>query len=131
MRSVVLSVGAMVFTIVLLLALLLKKTFHTEQQLLSIRSETIARQYTELRSAYEENRCLIHDERHKMQYLRECMENDEYGKVRTFLGMNTKQNLESQRRKHWSPIATLDFILNMKIRRIEETWHQIHSENRH
>ena len=77
LRSVVLSVGAMVFTIVLLLALLLKKTFHTEQQLLSIRSEAIARQYTELRSAYEENRCLIHDERHKMQYLRECMENDE------------------------------------------------------
>ena len=118
LRSVVLSVGAMVFTIVLLLALLLKKTFHTEQQLLSIRSEAIARQYTELRSAYEENRCLIHDERHKLQYLRECMENDEYEKVRTFLGMYEAE-LESQRRKHWSPIATLDFILNMKIRRIE------------
>lgn len=46
------------------------------------------------------------------------MENDEYEKVRTFLGMYEAE-LESQRRKHWSPIATLDFILNMKIRRIE------------
>lgn len=73
----------------------------------------------ELKHAYEENRCLIHDERYKMQYLRECMENDEYEKVRTFLSVY-EEELEAQRRKRWSPIATLDFILNMKIRRIEE-----------
>ena len=53
-----------------------------------------------------------------MQYLRECMENKEYEKARIFLGVY-EEELERQRRKHWSPISTLDFILNMKIRRIE------------
>lgn len=46
------------------------------------------------------------------------MENKEYEKARIFLGVY-EEELERQRRKHWSPISTLDFILNMKIRRIE------------
>lgn len=117
-RVVVVSAAIIIFSVLLLFILLLKKNFETEQQLLNVRNEAIEHQYVELKDAYEENRCLIHDERHKMQYLRECMENKEYEKVRTFLGVY-EEELETQRRKHWSPIFTLDFILNMKIRRIE------------
>ena len=117
-RVVVVSAAIIIFSVLLLFILLLKKNFETEQQLLNVRNEAIEHQYVELKDAYEENRCLIHDERHKMQYLRECMENKEYEKVRTFLGVY-EEELETQRRKHWSPISTLDFILNMKIRRIE------------
>lgn len=117
-RVVVVSAAIIIFSVLLLFILLLKKNFETEQQLLNVRNEAIEHQYVELKHAYEENRCLIHDERHKMQYLRECMENKEYEKVRTFLGVY-EEELETQRRKHWSPISTLDFILNMKIRRIE------------
>lgn len=84
-RIVITSVAVVVIVTCLLLVLLLKKTLETEQQLLSVRNQAIERQYAELRSAYEENRCLIHDERYRMQYLMECMENNEYEKARTFL----------------------------------------------
>lgn len=117
-RVVVVSAAIILFSVLLLFILLLKKSFETEQKILSVRNEAIEHQYVELKNAYEENRCLIHDERHKMQYLRECMENKEYEKARIFLGVY-EEELERQRRKHWSPISTLDFILNMKIRRIE------------
>ena len=118
-RIVITSVAVVVIVTCLLLVLLLKKTLETEQQLLSVRNQAIERQYAELRSAYEENRCLIHDERYRMQYLMECMENNEYEKARTFL-REYQTELEMQRRKHWSPITALDFILNMKIQKIEE-----------
>lgn len=118
-RIVITSVTVVVIVTCLLLVLLLKKTLETEQQLLSIRNQIIECQYAELRNAYEENRCLIHDECYRMQYLMECMENNEYGKARIFLG-EYQTDLETQRRKHWSPIAALDFILNMKIQRIEK-----------
>ena len=84
-RIVITSVTVVVIVTCLLLVLLLKKTLETEQQLLSIRNQIIECQYAELRNAYEENRCLIHDERYRMQYLMECMENNEYGKARIFL----------------------------------------------
>ena len=118
-RIVITSVTVVVIVTCLLLVLLLKKTLETEQQLLSIRNQIIECQYAELRNAYEENRCSIHDERYRMQYLMECMENNEYGKARIFLG-EYQTDLETQRRKHRSPIAALDFILNMKIQRIEK-----------
>lgn len=116
----VLFITVAVIIIVLILVIsLFMKSLESEKQLLDVRNDAIEQQYRELRAAYERNRCLLHDEKHMIQYLEECFQNGDVGRAQEFLGKYRK-NVLSQSRHSWIGLPTLDFIINMKNDRMRE-----------
>ena len=109
----------MVFAIFVLLITLFKKSLLAEQRLLSVRNSAIEQQYQELRKAYEQNRCLVHDEKHRMQYIGECLENGDLERARDFIKKSCG-DMQSEKHRLWTGISSLDFIINMKNVYIEE-----------
>lgn len=109
----------MVFAIFVLLITLFKKSLLAEQRLLSVRNSAIEQQYQELRKAYEQNRCLVHDEKHRMQYIGECLENGDLERARDFIKKSCG-DMQSEKHRLWTGLSSLDFIINMKNVYIEE-----------
>ena len=46
---------------------------YIQRKYLEVRNNVIASQYEELNESYKKYRCLIHDERHMMDYIEECI----------------------------------------------------------
>ena len=109
----------MAFVIFVLLITLFKKSMLAEQRLLSVRNSAIEQQYQELRKAYEQNRCLVHDEKHRMQYIGECLENGDLERARDFIKKSCGE-MQSEKHRLWTGLSSLDFIINTKNVYIEE-----------
>lgn len=95
------------------------KLVETEKQLLEIRNDTVESQYRELSRAYEKNKCLIHDEKHMISYVLECIMNEQMQDAMIFL-RDFQNDLVKQEGKTWTGITCLDFMLNLKCRKMEE-----------
>jgi len=79
----------------------------------------VERQYRELQIAYEQNRQLIHDEKQMIQYLGECLDAEDYQSASRFL-REYRQDIAQKQRRSWTGISTLDFLLNLKKRVMDE-----------
>lgn len=122
------SVGEMTamlsVTICLIIGLLLTisksfiKTEKAEKNLYEIRNAVVEQQYQEMRKAYEQNRRFVHDQKHMIQYLKECLNSGDMQNAREFL-MQYETNEEHSVRKMWTGISTLDFIMNIKYAAME------------
>lgn len=118
-------VQVLIITIIVVMALLMlvvgmfKRSVEAEKKLLDVRNDAVEQQYVELRRAYEQNRCLIHDEKHRMQYIEECLEHRDIERASAFL-REYREKLQANARRAWTGLPTLDFIINMKSRRMEE-----------
>ncbi|MDO4345562.1 MAG: ATP-binding protein [Eubacteriales bacterium] len=117
-------VGTILVVIGLLIGLLYAiaysvwKSSETQKNFLNMRNQIMEQQYVELRKAYEQNRCIIHDEKHMINYLTECLSSGEVQKAQEFLGVcSKKRNHDSG--KFWTGFPTLDFMLNMKKREMD------------
>lgn len=108
-----------ILTVLVLIISLIKKSLESEKQLLDVRNKAVEQQYQELRKAYEQNRCLIHDEKHMVQYIEECLQNNDADRALSFLEAY-QVNMRAQSRHSWTGIPTVDFIINMKNARMEE-----------
>lgn len=95
------------------------KSIENEKKLLDVRNTAVERQYRELRIAYEQNRQLIHDEKHMIQYLGECLDAEDYQAASRFL-REYRQDIVQKQRRSWTGISTLDFLLNLKKRVMDE-----------
>lgn len=109
---------ALLFTIgiiaVLLCALakMFVNTLEGEKKLLDIRNAAMEQQYQELREAYQQNRCLIHDEKHMIQYIAECLENNEIQRAADFI-KKYSFDISKELKHEWTGVPTLDFIINI------------------
>lgn len=122
------SVGEMTamlsVTICLIIGLLLTisksfiKTEKAEKNLYEIRNAVVEQQYQEMRKAYEQNRRFVHDQKHMIQYLKECLNSGDMQNAREFL-MQYETNTVHSIRKTWAGISTLDFIMNIKYAAME------------
>ena len=84
-----------------------------ENNILNVRYDVIKAQYEELKSAYEGYRCLVHDEKHLISYVAECLDNGNVEEVQKFLN-NYQATSLSRNRITWTGISTLDFMLSIK-----------------
>ena len=96
-----LCTAGLVFLILILLIALIKKTLISEQRLLAVRNETMEQQYEELRRAYELNRCIIHDEKHRIQYIEECLKNEDVKRARDFI-RECQENIYVGKNRTWT-----------------------------
>lgn len=108
--------------VILLLLFVLARAFlnlvEGEKKLLDVRNEAMEQQYQELQEAYQQNRCLIHDQKHMIQYMVECLESNEIEKAISF-ARKYGEGISKQSKHAWTGLPTLDFILNMKKRKMD------------
>lgn len=95
------------------------KSSEMQKQFLDMRNTVMDEQYKELREAYEHNRCMIHDEKHMVAYLKECLENGDVQQACSFLD-SFERNQQQGARQFWTGISTVDFMLTMKKRKMDQ-----------
>lgn len=107
------------FCLLFMVIKLLGKTIDAERNLLDVRNEAMECQYQELRQSYEKYRCLLHDEKHMIFYLKECLDKGNVQEGKAFLE-NYHDNIVNTEKRSWTGMVTLDFILNTKKRKMDE-----------
>lgn len=90
-----------------------------EKRILDIRNAAMEQQYQELMEAYQQNRCLIHAEKHMIQYIAECLENNEIQRAADFI-KKYSFNISKEQKHEWTGVPTLDFIINIKKRKMDK-----------
>lgn len=96
-----------------------RKLTEMSNQILDIRCKIIEEEYEELKWSYDRYRCLVHDEKHLFLYIRECLENGDVNSCIGFLD-NYKNESSPHNGVAWTGIAEIDFILNIKVRKMKE-----------
>lgn len=96
-----------------------KRIDEAENNIINVRYDAIKAQYEELKSAYEGYRCLIHDEKHMISYVEECLNNKNVEEAQKFLN-NYQTTSLSRSRITWTGISTLDFMLSIKNRKMKK-----------
>lgn len=110
--------GILVFCMMILYIRAIIKTTETEKNLLDVRNEIVERQYKEMKGAYEKYRCVVHDEKHMLLYLRECLENRDIEHAKSMIE-SYQTGLNEIGRCKWTGIQILDFILSIKRKQLE------------
>lgn len=70
-----------------------KKTLEMRNQILDMRCKLMEEEYEELRMSYDRYRCLVHDEKHLLLYIKECLENGELDSCITFLNHYKRESI--------------------------------------
>lgn len=106
-----------VFILAALLGTVYGKMLKAENAVLDVRNSVVEAQYKELSVSYERYRCLVHDEKHLVSYLTECIRKNETENALKFL-LDFQNDLTSKEDRWWTGIQELDFMLNIKLRRM-------------
>lgn len=109
-----------VFGMMVLYIRAITKTATVEKNLLDMRNDIVERQYQEMKGAYERYRCIVHDEKHMLLYLKECLENRDIDHAKKVVN-SYQTNLNESGRCKWTGIPTLDFILSIKEKRLDDS----------
>lgn len=95
------------------------RTADAEKKLLDIRNEIVENQYYEIKEAYERYRCMIHDEKHMLLYLKECLDNEDINHAKNLVN-SYQRELHENGRCRWTGIQKVDFILSIKKQKLDE-----------
>ena len=96
-----------------------ERLIKSEKNILNMRFETMTEQYKELKKSYDKYRCLLHDEKHMILYLNECLDNRDIKEAKKIL-RGYKELTFTKDKAIWTGISTLDFMLNIKIEKMRE-----------
>ena len=114
----ILFVGMILFLIIIF-AKVYGQVIEKEKFLLNARNHAVQAQYEEMSVSYEKYRQLVHDEKHMVSYVAECLRKGENKTAAEFL-QNFQETLVAREGKIWSRIKSLNLILNIKYRKMEE-----------
>lgn len=110
------SAGVLALSFIVLISF--RKIENTEQKIFEVRNETMQHQYQELNESYERYRHLVHDEKHILCYLKECIQTGKNQEALAFIESSQK-SIADRSRSFWTGITTLDFMLNIKKRKMD------------
>lgn len=119
LKGTLIIFGILIFLFLSLTMRYQKKMNDAQCEILNIRYETMQKQYEELNCAYNKYRCIIHDEKHLLSFLEECLENDKIEEALMFIKNFQNNNFNSDNLV-WTGIPIVDFMLNIKYRKIEK-----------
>lgn len=85
--------------------------------ILEVKNNTIVKQYLELDENYRKYRCLIHDEKHMLNYIGECIRS---GKIDEIQGIVEKRKIEFNERHYWTGISTIDHVITIEKRKMDK-----------
>lgn len=118
LAEVLIIFGMFVVFLIILLIRLSKQMQITEKKVFEVRNAAVEQQYIELNRSYEYYRHLVHDEKHILCYLKECLETGKAKEALAFIE-NSQKSIADRSRSFWTGITTLDFMLNIKKRKMD------------
>lgn len=81
-----------------------------------MKNRAVEQQYQELEDAYQKYRCIIHDQKHMLSFIQECIENKDLNGIAAYVADNQKSS--EMKKKFWTGIDVLDKTITMK----KEKW---------
>ena len=108
-----------IITVMILFFIVYSRLLENEKKIMDIQNNAIECRYKDLSEAHEKYRCLVHDEKHLISYITECLANGKIDDVLDFL-KDVQCTLSDQEGRTWTGIQNLDFILNVKFRVMKE-----------
>ena len=101
------------------------KSVDAEKNILEVRNNIIASQYEELKENYKRYRCLIHDEKHMINYIDECIRTENFSEIQNIIKKNKNKFSE---RYYWTGITALDNVISIKKRKMDNINIEFHIE---
>lgn len=111
--------GFITFCVMILYIRAILRTADAEKKLLDMCNEIVENQYYEIKEAYEHYRCMIHDEKHMLLYLKECLDNEDINHAKKLVN-SYQRELHENGRCRWTGIQKVDFILSIKKQKLED-----------
>lgn len=94
------------------------KSVNIEKNILEVKNRAIEQQYQELEDAYQKYRCIIHDQKHMLSFIQECIENRDLNGIAVYVADNQKK-FRDEEKKFWTGINVLDKTITMKKRKMD------------
>ena len=94
------------------------KSVNIEKNILEVKNRAIEQQYQELEDAYQKYRCIIHDQKHTLSFIQECIENKDLNGIAAYVADNQKK-FRDEEKKFWTGIDVLDKTITMKKRKMD------------
>ena len=83
-----------------------------EKQILLARERVMSDNYALLKKEQEENRRHIHEFRHELEYLYQCLRSREYEAGEAYLEKKSREIGEQQKEQLWTGSGCVDFLVN-------------------
>ena len=83
-----------------------------EKQILLARERVMSDNYALLKKEQEENRRHIHEFRHELEYLYQCLRSREYEAGEAYLEKKSREIGEQQKEQLWTGSGCIDFLVN-------------------
>ena len=83
-----------------------------EKQILLARERVMSDNYALLKKEQEENRRHIHEFRHELEYLYQCLRRQEYEEGEAHLEKKSREIGEQQKEQLWTGSGCIDFLVN-------------------
>ena len=61
------------------------KSVNIEKNILEVKIRAVEQQYQELEDAYQKYRCIIHDQKHMLSFIQECIENKDLNGIAAYV----------------------------------------------
>lgn len=94
------------------------KSVNIEKNILEVKNRAVEQQYQELEDAYQKYRCIIHDQKHMLSFIQECIENKDLNGIAAYVADNQKK-FRDEEKKFWTGIDVLDKTITMKKRKMD------------
>lgn len=85
---------------------------------MEVKNRAVEQQYQELEDAYQKYRCIIHDQKHMLSFIQECIENKDLNGIAAYVADNQKK-FRDEEKKFWTGIDVLDKTITMKKRKMD------------
>ncbi len=93
------------------------KSVNIEKNILQVRNTILIHKYEELDENYRKYRQLIHDEKYILNYIEECIQNENINDIRKIVKERRDQFTE---RQYWTGIPVVDNIITIEKRKIDK-----------
>ena len=109
---------AIILLIILIFAMLIVMIYmqyqenEKEKQILLARERVMSDNYALLKKEQEENRRHIHEFRHELEYLYQCLRRQEYEEGEAHLEKKSREIGEQQKEQLWTGSGCIDFLVN-------------------
>ena len=111
----VLAIILLVILLFLMLIIMIYMQYQNnekEKQILLARERVMSDNYALLKKEQEENRRHIHEFRHELEYLYQCLRSREYEAGEAYLEKKSREIGEQQKEQLWTGSGCIDFLVN-------------------
>lgn len=111
------TVSGIILLLLFVLAYFFAKSIDTEKNILKIRNNIIVKQYEELNENIKKYKCLLHDEKHMLNYIEECIRTGNLEEIQNVIRKNRDKFAEQY---YYTGVTVLDNIIAIAKRKMDD-----------